>query len=91
MTWRALVLGRTAGEDAAGRAWSDGWEVKEGKWVKLKEKDGWVGTAEDEEEDETMAPHGVVVRARRRVTCEEDVFALLGLPYKRPTDRDCPS
>ena len=27
----------------------------------------------------------------RTVQCEEDVFQLLGLPYRHPTDRDCPS
>jgi hypothetical protein len=25
------------------------------------------------------------------VTCEADIFQLLGLPYADPSDRDCPS
>ena len=36
------------GGDEAGRAWSDGWEMKEaeGKWTKLTEEAGWVGGTE---------------------------------------------
>ena len=29
--------------------------------------------------------------AGRQIECERDVFELLGVPYKEPRDRDCPS
>ena len=29
--------------------------------------------------------------AGRQIECERDVFELLGVPYKEPWDRDCPS